>query len=132
MNICVSKTIALGLFGGSLLCAMPTKNVVFENSLTYPQARVWSHVQMERFYIYMVSMAIALAVARSIKAHPWQRVMCMMLLVASLYMVFPKSTYMRHHINNEQDRLLHEVYKHQRLRYHGSIVLALMATPLIC
>ena len=79
-----------------------------------------------------MSLAVALAVSRSINAPAWQRVMCMFILVASLYMVVPKSTYMRHHINNEQDRLLHDVYKQQRLRYHGSIVLALMATPLIC
>jgi len=132
MNVCVSKTLALGLLSGSLMCAMPTNHVAFENSLTFPQTRVWKLIQYERFYIYMVSLAIALTVARSIRAHPWQRVLCMMLLVACLYIIFPKSTYMRHHINKEQNELLHDVYTQQRLRYHGSIVLAIMATPLIC
>ena len=132
MNICVPKPIALGLLGGSLLCAMPTNHTAFATSLTLAQARTWTRVQSERFYIYMVSLAVSLAVARSIRAHPWQRVLCMMLLVASLYIVFPKSTYMRHHITNEQDRLLQDVYKRQRVRYHGSVVLAIMATPLTC
>ena len=134
MNICISKTIALGLLTGSLLCAMPqtTDPTTFEHSLNAQQLNIWNHIQYERFYIYIVSLVISIAVSRSINAHPWQRVMCMLLLVASLYMIIPKSTYMRYHINKDQDRLLHDVYKQQRLRYHGSIVLALMATPLIC
>lgn len=129
---CISKIIALGFLCGSLLCAIPTKHSTFEKSLNYSQNIIWKNIQYERFYIYMISLSIASAVTRSINANVWKRVLCMFILIASLYMIFPKSTYMRTHITKEQNELLNEVYKQQQLRYHGSIVLAIIAAPFMC
>lgn len=134
--LCASKFVGLGLLAGSVLCALPSEsNSTFEKSLSPEQKRIWKKVHQERLRIYVISLLTSLVLVGYLSPYPaqrWLKVTLILLLTGSLYMLWPKSTYMAYHLSTDQIRLLKDLGRYQRLKYHGSIAASVVSIPFLC
>lgn len=133
---CSTKWVGVGLLAGSVLCALPSDtNSAFEASLTTEQKRIWKQVHIERLKIYVCSLLASLVLVNYVLPFPddkWLKVMLVLLLTGSVYMLWPKSTYMVYHINTEQAKLLKKTGRNQMIKYHGAVALSILSIPLLC
>lgn len=137
---CASKGLALGFFGGSLATALSSANKsAFEESLDADQRVTWERVRRERLTIYLVSLLVATVLVRSrasavgVLRARWAQVASVFFLVSVFYMVAPKRTYMVQHLRTDEQRALYiENYRHQQIKYYGSLALALTGVFFLC
>lgn len=132
---CPYKIIGFGFVIGSILCAYPNREEnEFTQSLNASQKLRWQNIQTERFHIYISSICISLLTISFFRKVPfWIKLMIMMILTVSIYLVTPKTAYMSDYlIFKEQHNLLRQINRKQQVRYYGSLTFAIISAPFIC
>jgi hypothetical protein len=126
------RYLGLGFLLASVISALPQPSTI--PFTTDFQRSMYDRIQQERFHIYLLSLLFSLWVVRHMK-RVWTmtRVVVMMTLTASLYMLVPKSAYMADYLDTHEQRMaLRRVYRVQQCRYYGSIASAVIASTLLC
>ncbi len=132
---CPFKIIGLGFIVAAVLCAYPSGHEnEFTKSLDSSQKLKWQMIQTERFHIYLSSVFISLITISFFRnLSYWIKLVFMMLLTASIYLIIPKSAYMADSLTSDDQRiLLRKIYRKQQVRYYGSVTFAIMSAPFIC